>query len=225
MMRGGFFLPLLLTVSPLAAQVTPMPDPDNPTRQSIRYVPGEQIVLTALPGVPLTLSFDPADPVLQVDDGDTQGWTVDVVPSRDGVILNPTQDSQPGSLVVRTQKRLYAFDIRTAETLTSAVLVRFEYDDFPIKGKAPRWGYRLRGDREVRPASITDDGTKTWITYAPGQPLPAVFAIGPTGEEQVVNGYMRGDAFEIDRVWEELVFRIDREKATAQRNREPDKGS
>ena len=69
---------------------------------------------------------------------------------------------------------------------------------------------------------MTDDGLKTRITYAPGQALPAVFAIGPSGEEEVVNGYMRDDIFVIDRVYGELVFRIDREKATARRNDTPE---
>ena len=56
------------------------------------------------------------------------------------------------------------------------------------------------------------------IEYAPGQSLPAVFAIGPTGDEEVVDGYMRDGLFVIDRVHEELVFRIDKAKATARRH-------
>ena len=87
---------------------------------------------------------------------------------------------------------------------------------------APKGIYRLRGDRSVRPLQIGDDGTRTRILFAPGQALPAIFAIGPTGDEEVVNGYMRGDAFEIDRVYERLVFRIDKDKATARRAEEAD---
>jgi type IV secretion system protein VirB9 len=45
-----------------------------------------------------------------------------------------------------------------------------------------------------------------------------VFAIGPTGDEQVVDGYMRDGLFVIDRVHEELVFRIDKAMATARRS-------
>lgn len=70
----------------------------------------------------------------------------------------------------------------------------------------------------MRPASVRDNGAKTVIEYAPGQSLPAVFAIGPTGDEEVVDGYMRDGLFVIDRVHEELVFRIDKAKATARRS-------
>ena len=99
------------------------------------------------------------------------------------------------------------------------------YDPGPIRlteSSDETWGYRLRGDREVQPQDITDDGIRTRIIFAPEQSLPAIFAIGPTGDEQVVDGYMRDGIFVIDRVWEELVFRIDKEKATARRNREPE---
>ncbi|TCD04346.1 hypothetical protein EYB45_08915 [Erythrobacteraceae bacterium CFH 75059] len=77
--------------------------------------------------------------------------------------------------------------------------------------------YRLSGDGAVRPLRVTDDGVRTTVAFAPEQALPAVFAIGPTGEELVVNGYMRGDAYVIDRIHDQLVFRIDRARATARR--------
>lgn len=77
--------------------------------------------------------------------------------------------------------------------------------------------YRLRGDRSVRPLRVSDDGARTTIAFAPDQALPAVFAIGPTGEEIAVNGYMRTGEYVIDRVHERLVFRIDRDRATAER--------
>lgn len=84
------------------------------------------------------------------------------------------------------------------------------------------WNYRLKGDRTVLPQSISDDGRQTHIRFAPKQSLPAIFAIGPTGNEEVVNGHMRNDVFVIDRVHAELVFRIDKDKATARRNDRPE---
>ena len=47
--------------------------------------------------------------------------------------------------------------------------------------------------------------------------MPATFAFGPTGEEQMVEGYMRGGVFTIDRVYEQLIFRIDKDAARARR--------
>lgn len=77
--------------------------------------------------------------------------------------------------------------------------------------------YRLRGSRELRPEAISDDGMKTYIEWGRYQSLPAVFGVGPSGNEEVVDGYMRDDVFTIDRVYEHLVFRLDREEAFARR--------
>jgi len=44
-----------------------------------------------------------------------------------------------------------------------------------------------------------------------------VFGIGYNGEEEVVDGYMRDGVFTIDRVYGELVFRIDKKRARARR--------
>lgn len=81
----------------------------------------------------------------------------------------------------------------------------------------PEGGWRIRGDRSIRPARIHDDGVRTYLEWRPDQSLPAVFAIGPTGAEEVVDGYMRAGVFVIDRVHSRLVFRIDRDRAVASR--------
>lgn len=78
--------------------------------------------------------------------------------------------------------------------------------------------YRLKGAPQLRPIRIGDDGTHTYIEWSSDQPIPAVFALDPRGTEQIVDGYMRGDLFTIDRVYSRLVFRIDKDKAEAWRN-------
>ncbi len=78
--------------------------------------------------------------------------------------------------------------------------------------------YRLKGSTSVRPSRIGDDGQRTYIQWDEDQPIPAVFAPDKRGQEQIVDGYMRGDLFTIDRVYPRLVFRIDKDMAEAIRN-------
>ena len=146
----------------------------------------------------------------------------------DSFQVKPLVNATPASLAVETDIRTYQFTLETGEGLQAAYLVRVgqPQSTAPAETAASTqeisdldWSYRLRGDKSVRPASIRDNGEKTVIEYAPGQPLPAVFAIGATGDEEVVDGYMRGEQFVIDRVHQRLVFRIDKEKATARRNK------
>lgn len=77
--------------------------------------------------------------------------------------------------------------------------------------------YRLSGHRSVRPSSIHDDGTRTYIARGPTQSIPAVFGLDERGREELVNGYMRDGSFIIDRVYSRLVFRIDDASASARR--------
>src|SRR3546814_8280842 len=85
--------------------------------------------------------------------------------------------------------------------------------------------YRLSGTRALRPAGMHDDGVKTYIDWSPETPLPAVFFIDDYGRERLANGNMRGGLYVIDSVHEELLFRIDKQKARAKRYLPKDEGS
>jgi type IV secretory pathway VirB9-like protein len=77
--------------------------------------------------------------------------------------------------------------------------------------------YRLSGERSLWPEQMSDDGEKTYLVWHPDRALPAVFAVNAYGDEEIVDGYMRGAVFTIDRVYDRLVFRIDRKAAKATR--------
>ena len=222
-------LACLTTVS-ASAQVFPVPGNDTPRVQSVEWVSEQPIVLTALPSSTLTVMLEPGEFIRRAVLGGSRAWDVSVTAEADSFQVTPEVGAAPANLTIETDYRTYEFTLETGQGLMAAYLVRLQYEpSFPVEPEVIEdqltnlnWGYRLRGDREVRPLSVRDNGEKTVITYAEGQSLPAVFAIGPTGDEEVVDGYMRGGVFVIDRVHQELVFRIDREKATAKRNRNED---
>lgn len=221
---------LIAVATPLAAQIIPQPVDDRQRIQRVQYVSGQEVVLTMLPGTPLTVVLEPGESIADVQPGAEGGFSVRVSAERDSFTVLPVSESPRESLQVTTGSREYRFILKVDYGPEAAVLVRYDYGqpEIPVSERPVSnevWAYSFRGDREVRPEELTDDGIRTYITYAPGQPLAAVFAIGATGEEEVVNGYMRGDVFEIDRVYDELVFRIDRDKATARRNDQPEQGS
>lgn len=224
---------LLLIAVPAAAQMMPQPGPDNPRLQTVQWTPGVEVVLTALPMTGLTVLLEPGEQIVRIAAEDPRLVEVRVSAERDSVLLIPAVTELDSPITVATDRREYRLRLRTGTGLMAAYLVRFRFDGggdiVPITAAhapepftGPTWGYRLRGNSAVRPASIRDDGARTRIVFAPEQALPAVFAIGPGGEEQVAGGYMRGGVFEIDRVWQELVFRIDGAKATARRERQPE---
>lgn len=77
--------------------------------------------------------------------------------------------------------------------------------------------YRITGEKALRPEQMSDDGEKTYVIWHPDKALPAVFAVNDSGDEEIVDGYMRAGVFTIDRVYPKLVFRIDRKVARAVR--------
>lgn len=220
---------LVLTASPAAAQIMPVPSEDNPRLQSARFSQGEEVLLTLLPETPLTVILQGDETITGIELDEEQPFRVRVSSDRDSFIVLATQRGVAGFLTVNTDRRLYRFALRDDAGPAGALLVRFDGEASLEGSEIPtavplgpqRWPYRLKGDQEVRPASVLDDGTKTHVAFFERQALPAIFAIGPTGEEEVVNGYMRQGIYVIDRVYDELVFRIDKEKATATRSPQP----
>ncbi len=227
----------LLCAAPLAAQIYPTPGAETPRVQTVVWQPNEDVVLTALPQSNLTVMLEPGETILRATLSESRDWEIIVSPELDSFSVSPSAAARSATLAVQTDYRTYQFRLEVGEGLLAAYLVRFDFEapemlrteqrdqqvSVPVGGLD--WSYRLRGDRSVRPISIRDNGEKTVIEYAVGQALPAVFAIGPSGEEEVVDGYMRDGKFVIDRVHQRLVFRIDREKARAERNKRPDEES
>jgi type IV secretion system protein VirB9 len=236
MIRASLACLALLTVgAPLAAQAFPTPGPETPRIQSAQWRSGEQLVLTALPQTALTVMLEPGERIQRATLSGSAAWQVAISAEEDSLQITPGPDAMPASLSVETDRRAYSFLLETGDGLQAAYLVRLQFGPAQpaFQSPAPAQAFadttaeltstwRLRGDQAVRPATIRDDGVKTIIEYGPGQALPAVFAIGPTGEEAVVDGYMRDGLFIIDRVHQQLVFRIDRAKATATRSARTD---
>lgn len=232
-------LALLLAITSVQAspQIMPRVGDDNPRLQNVEWQEGQPVALTALPMTGLTVMLDPVERIERVQLSNEQDWSMKISAELNSFLLTPAAAGGPGLLEVQTDRRTYHFQLSTGTGLEAALLVQFN----PTAGSAlpmsahvamamqatssQSWSYRLRGSRSVRPLSISDDGRRTRIEFAPDQALPAVFAIGATGEEEIVNGHMRNGTFEIDRVHQELVFRIDRDRARALRNSEPEAGS
>lgn len=226
------FLIVAMWPSSLCAQLMPQPSDETPQIQAVSFAAGAAVLLTMLPSTPITVLLEPGQSISTVSPGEGDDFKIRVSADRSSFMILPAPEAKAGTLEVTTQDRGYNFELRVEASHAAAVVVRFSNEPDIDSTFGPRptqepvslgtWHYRMRGDREVRPAGLSDDGYRTRITYAPGQALPAVFAIGPTGEEEVINGYMRDDVFVIDRVYSELVFRIDKEKATARRNDAPE---
>lgn len=207
------------------AQQVPTPSFDDPRLQTVAYDAARPVRLVAFVNSTLTVMLLPGDRVERIVVSDPGAFDVKATGPADGLNITPLFADSTATLLVDTPTRRYEFDLSTGEGLTAAYLVRFVDPLGPARlttaAQRPVTGeYRLSGERSLLPSRIGDDGERTFLEWGEYQSLPAVFGIGANGEEEVVDGYMRGGVFTIDRVYSELVFRIDRKRAKARRTRE-----
>jgi type IV secretion system protein VirB9 len=172
----------------------------------------------------LTVMLLPGEQIRHVAVSDPQAFDARATAANDSVSVRPLRADAAASLLVDTAVRRYEFELATGDGLAAAYVVRFVDQGRPppvrVQAAAPptiTGEYRLSGEATLLPSRIGDDGTRTYLEWDAYQSLPAVFGIGFNGEEEVVDGYMRDGVFTIDRVYGELVFRIDKKRARARR--------
>lgn len=224
------FFGLVLVSAAAAAQLQPEPGLGDPRLQTVDYDSAQIVQLRGAPGYQLTVELSPDEQVQNVAIGDSSAWQVSVNRAGNHLFVKPTRSDVSTNMTVITSVRVYNFELfpQPAPSTDMAWNVRFRYplraaqqpqgefvDVSPALRRASR--YRISGDRMLRPMSVSDDGAHTYVRWRADQPLPAVYEIATNGNEQLVNGGMRGDDYVIDSISPRLVFRIDGNVARADR--------
>lgn len=217
----------VLAASPVSAQVRPTPGPGDPHIQFVNYSPDQVIQIEGAPGYQVTLELSPDEQVQNIAVGDSGAWQVSANRNGDHLFIKAIVAGVSTNMTVITNLRLYNFELTPVNgSGEMAYTVRFRYPPAPSEPQdeaataAGEGHYRLGGSKAVRPSEISDDGIHTYIRWPRDRSLPAVYAVGDAGQEMLVNGMMReDDVFVIDSVTRKLVFRIDKQVATATRIR------
>ena len=229
MRNPQFFLglfALLVVCSPAVSQVRPTPGGGDPRLQTVTYDANQVVQLQVAIGYQLTVEFAPDERVENAAVGDSSAWQIAANKRGDRLFIKLSSGGGPTNLTVMTDARTYVFELVPAEGSSSApYIVRFVYPNdlaaAPSPTSTPGPGqahdYQLRGAKRLWPSAMGDDSVRTFIEWPADHPLPAVFAIDDTGQEVTVDGYMRDGRYVIDAVRPKLIFRMDREVATAER--------
>jgi type IV secretion system protein VirB9 len=181
----------------------------------------------AFPQASLTLIMREGERVQRVVLSDNSAFHVVGTGDNDSRSITPLHAGAVATMTVQTDKGQHLFDLATGSGDSAAYVVRLVGANQPVARNPAQilrqdlaalpGHYNLKGDKALRPEKIADDGSKTYIQWGASQALPAVLGIGPTGQEEVVPGYVRNGVFTIDRVYSELVFRMDKQKTIALR--------
>lgn len=221
-MRPALVLLLLgLAASPAAAQVRPAPGGGDPRVQSVTYDPQQTVQLSVAEGYQLTVELAAGEKIENIAVGDSASWQVTPNRRGDHLFIKPVGRGGPTNMTVITDARSYSFELMPAySSFDAAFTVRFLYPQADVVGQTPppagvEGRYKLRGDRSVRPAAMSDDGVHTYLVFGADQALPAIYARDDDGAERPVEGAMRDGRFVIDAVAPRLVFRRDKRRAEA----------
>lgn len=222
-----------LTASvPTNAQQAPVASGEDTRIAILRYAPGSPAQLHAVAGTELTVLMPRGEHVQRVTIGDPGAVRVEVPGDHDGIVLSALRPLNEVSLGIETEQQSYQFTLSVSYQGEVPWLVRIERglgigrgflptvssNAAMLRPPLPPGEWKLKGDKALEPTMIRDDGAKVSIQWSSAQAIPAVFALDDRGQEQMVNGYMRGDVFVIDRVFEHLVFRIDKAMVRADRS-------
>jgi type IV secretion system protein VirB9 len=228
--RVAFALVLSLVGSRVLAQVQPHPWGGDPRLQVVDYSEGQVVQLRGAPGYQLMVELSPDEQIRNVAIGDSTSWQVSANKDGDRLFLKPSEADRPTNMTVVTSVRTYTFDLSASLGAAEApYVVQFRY---PAAAPSPQEAgyvdvaaasrrlshYRISGDRLLRPTSVSDDGQHTYISWPRNAPIPAVYAPDRTGNEMLLNGMMgTDDVYVVDGAPQQLIFRIDKNVARADR--------
>lgn len=207
---------------PAPAQAPIAAEGDKRIRQ-IDYVPNRVFTVMAAQGYQLTINLAPNEHIQTVALGDTNAFQVTASRSGNALFVKALQSNAITNMTVATNARQYAFTLTAAPAGEAPVAytIAFRYphsDAAPVLPAVREIGaYKLAGSKFLWPTRISDDGEHVFIDWPANVDLPAIYALDGQGRESLTNGMMRGDHMVVDGIAPRLVFRIDREMATATR--------
>ncbi|QNQ10623.1 TrbG/VirB9 family P-type conjugative transfer protein [Sphingomonas alpina] len=222
-MRLALLLSLLAVPVAAHAQIRPAPGPGDPRIQTVAYDAAQVVSLQVASGYQLTVEFGAGERIENVAIGDSNAWQVTPNKRGDHLFIKAQQNGVSTNMTVVTDARSYNFELTPlyGPLPDMAFTVRFTYPApavaTVVKPVIEPGRYKLSGARDIWPATIDDDGEKTFITWPADRALPAVFAIDSRKNETLLDGAMRDGEYVIDSVQQILVFRFDKKIARAVR--------
>lgn len=224
-MRRGWLCGVLFWALPLQAQIPPSPGSGDPRIQTARYDPNLILQLQVAAGYQLTLILNRDEAIQTVAIGEGGGWQITPSKRGDTLFIKSDLTARQTNLSVITTARSYAFELIPVATVSAQTTyqVQLTYPETVTRSTSPAvkpraaGSYRFTGSKPLIPKAMSDDGQKTYIEWDTEQTLPAVFVIDETGQEALIDGYMREGLYTIDAIRDRFVFRLDDEVARAKR--------
>ncbi|MBI0006990.1 TrbG/VirB9 family P-type conjugative transfer protein [Gilliamella sp. W8126] len=188
--------------------------------KNVIYNPDNVTRINVAPGITNLIQFSASEYIN--DDtggaalGDPTAWRVNI--RGNNVWLRPAAPQPDTNLTIVTNKRTYLFNLVSVQDANAASWgVRFTYPDLkkdknewskPCQGDIQNYRYFAKGDKELIPVEVWDNGTFTCISIKAGVDLPVVFKKFPDKSEGLVNSHIENGFIVIHEVNPEYRLRL-----------------
>ena len=192
------------------------------TATQVLFGEGETILHVAL-GDTVAWEVAPAANILFLKPREKAGPTNLIVTTKQGHLVRNYQfelNARAGSIAAKTRDTMFQVKFRypaeeQAALAQSALVhaaivegtaVKIALDAAVLEGKR-NLRYSLKGDRDLQPSEVTDNGQFTVLRFPRNQPIPTLYTVLPDGSESVVPFDVRDDFVVVHGVVRQLRLR------------------
>ena len=229
----------LVSAAPVWAETSPMPVATDARIRFLAYNEFQVYCVVANYGYAVTIEFGAEEVIETVSAGDTISWQIVPAGRRLFIKPMERDAHTNMTVVTTKYTYNFDLDAVEAKPSAAAqtYLIKFRYAEAsgvmstgaagagtkggPASAAArdligsPRragdfnFDYRLKGDKEITPTFVFDDGVFTYFQFADkrNKALPAIFLVDKDGNESVVNYRIEGDYMVVERLGKTYTLR------------------
>lgn len=194
----------------------------------VDYDAANVVQIVAQYGRQTFVKFAEDEKIEDLGGGDTKAWDIGVTQRPNSFFIKPKALSPNTNITVVTNKRHYNFDLQLEKKkVPNVYMVWFRYPDDDAKATASidrtkhvnqqleqgaatlaqNRAYTVQGASSISPMEAYDDGSFTYLRFAPRANMPAVYYVDEDGTEKLVNFNVKDDVLVVHRVAPKLVLR------------------
>lgn len=240
MKRKLICLVLAALMLPFSVQAANIPKGSSKDKriQTAIYTPDDVFVVRTQVGVATVIQLESDERIVGENSalgiGDAEAWKMT---SRGrNIFFKPVAERPDTNLLVTTNKRTYAFDLKlTNGTPPPTYVLRFDYPDTEMAKQraaeriaakkrvkaAEAWAkvqsapplennrnYWGRGNKNLAPTAVYDNGRFTYFRFDNGRDLPTIYKVLDDSSEVLLNMNIDGDMVVIHETAQHFVLRL-----------------
>ena len=216
--KFGLLVAIALFCGTAFAERDPEAGAEDQRIKVVEFSPNDVIAIRVSPLRATVIELPDGEVAVDAKIGDKASFILEATGDNRRIALKPKKDVAKTNLILVGSERMYVFELEV-DRERADYLVRFaEEEDLSaelawkaspagrveahrkaedsgvmVAADALNLDYTWSGAERLRPVRVFDDGEMTFFQFDGRQALPAIFAVGPNGEEAIVEFSVEGE--------------------------------